>query len=75
VYNIGSGRPTRVRDVISMVEHVTSRPVARRHVPPAAEPQELLADSKAIETDLDWSPRRSELREIIGDAWAAANEQ
>jgi UDP-glucose 4-epimerase len=48
LYNIGSGRPTRVRDVIEMVEHVTGRPVARRHVPPAAEPQELLADSKAI---------------------------
>jgi UDP-glucose 4-epimerase len=44
-------------------------------VPPASEPQELLADSKAIETDLGWSPRRSELREIIGDAWSAANTQ
>jgi UDP-glucose 4-epimerase len=32
-YNIGSGRPTRVRDVISTVEQVTGRPVARRHVP------------------------------------------
>jgi UDP-glucose 4-epimerase len=73
VYNIGSGRPTRVRDVISMVEEVTGRRVARRHVPPAAEPQELLADSKAIEIDLGWSPHRSELREIIGDAWSAAN--
>lgn len=72
VYNIGSGRPTRVRDVISTVEQVTGRPVARRHVPPAAEPQELLADSKAIQTDLGWSPRRSDPREIIEDAWSAA---
>jgi UDP-glucose 4-epimerase len=72
-YNIGSGRATRVRDVINTVEQVTGRPVARRHVPPAAEPQELLADSKAMQTDLGWSPRRSELREIIQDAWSAAN--
>jgi UDP-glucose 4-epimerase len=36
VYNIGGGRATRVRDVISMVEQVTGRSVARRHVPPAA---------------------------------------
>jgi UDP-glucose 4-epimerase len=75
VYNIGSGRPIRVRDVISMVEQVTGRPVARRHVPAAAEPQELLADSKAIHADLGWNPRRSDLREIIEDAWFAATSQ
>jgi UDP-glucose 4-epimerase len=74
-YNIGSGRPTHVRDVISTVEQVTGRPVARQHVPPAAEPLELLADSKAIQTDLGWSPRRSELRQIIEDAWSAATEK
>jgi UDP-glucose 4-epimerase len=75
VYNIGSGRPTRVRDAISIVEQVTGRPVARRHVPPVAEPQELLADSTAIHADLGWNPRRSELREIIEDAWYAATSQ
>lgn len=75
VYNIGSGRPTRVRDVIRVVEEVTGRPVARRHVPPAAEPQKLLADSKAIQADLGWNPHRSDLRQIIEDAWAAATSQ
>jgi UDP-glucose 4-epimerase len=75
VYNIGSGRPTRVRDVISTVEQVTGRPVARRNVPPAAEPQELLADSKAIQTDLGWNPRHSDLRKIVEDAWAATTCQ
>ncbi|HLU59666.1 MAG TPA: NAD-dependent epimerase/dehydratase family protein [Pseudonocardia sp.] len=71
VYNIGSGRPTRVRDVIDVVEQVTGRPVARRHVPPAGEPQVLLADSKAIRADLGWDPRRSDLRVIVEDAWTA----
>jgi UDP-glucose 4-epimerase len=75
VYNIGSGRPTRVRDVISTVEQVTGRPVARRNVPPAAEPQELLADSKAIQTDLGWNPRHSDLRKLVEDAWAATTCQ
>jgi UDP-glucose 4-epimerase len=74
-YNIGSGRPTRVRDVISTVEQVTGRPVARRHVPPASEPQELLADSKLIQAELGWSPRRSDIREIIADAWSALIEK
>src|SRR5690606_473197 len=71
VYNIGGGRPTRVRDVIDVVEQVTGRPVARRHVPPAGEPQVLLADSKAIRADLGWDPRRSDLRVIVEDAWTA----
>jgi UDP-glucose 4-epimerase len=75
VYNIGSGRRTPVRDVIGMVEQVTGRPVARRHVPPAAEPQELLADSKAIQADLGWNPRRSDLRQIVEDAWSAVTSQ
>jgi UDP-glucose 4-epimerase len=75
VYNIGSGRPTPVRDVIGMVEQATGRPVARRHVPPAAEPQELLADSKAIQADLGWNPRRSNLRQIVEDAWSAVTSQ
>jgi UDP-glucose 4-epimerase len=74
VYNIGSGRPTRVRDVIGMVEQVTGRPVARRHVPPAAEPQERLADSRAIQADLGWDPHRSDLRQIVEDAWSATSK-
>jgi UDP-glucose 4-epimerase len=74
IYNIGSGRPTRVREIISVAEQITGRPVARRHVPPAAEPQELLADSKAINADLCWSPRRSSIREIVADAWSAATD-
>jgi nucleoside-diphosphate-sugar epimerase len=45
--NIGSGGPTRWRDVVSMVEQVTCRPVARRHVPPAAEPRGQLAVATA----------------------------
>jgi UDP-glucose 4-epimerase len=55
-----------------MVESVTGRPVPRRHVPPAPEPQELLADSSLIKKDLGWAPERSDLREIIEDAWMAA---
>jgi UDP-glucose 4-epimerase len=56
---------------MASVEQVTGRPVARRHVPPATEPQELLADSKLIQAELGWRPRRSDIREIIADAWAA----
>lgn len=70
-YNVGSGQPNTVGEVISTVEAVTRRPVARRQVPAASEPHTLLADSTRIRTELGWQPRRSSLKEIITDAWTA----
>jgi hypothetical protein len=45
-----------VRDVIGMVEQVTGLPVARRHVPAAAGPQELLAWYGCVFFDLTSLP-------------------
>lgn len=70
-YNVGSGRANTVGEVVSTVEAVTKRPVARRHAPAADEPHTLLADSTRIRTDLGWQPHRSSLSEIITDAWTA----
>lgn len=70
-YNVGSGRPSTVQDVIDTTETVTGRPVARRHVASAHEPRELLADSTLIRSELGWRPKKSSLPEIISDAWAA----
>jgi len=68
-YNVGSGRASTVGEVISTVESVTGRPVARRHAPAAPEPHKLLADSTLIRAELGWQPHRSSLDEIITDAW------
>ncbi|MGH3566561.1 MAG: NAD-dependent epimerase/dehydratase family protein [Pseudonocardia sp.] len=70
-YNVGSGRPSTVHDVIDTTETVTGRPVARRYVAPAHEPPELLADSTLIRSELGWRPEKSSLPEIISDAWSA----
>jgi UDP-glucose 4-epimerase len=43
-----------------------------RHRPPAAEPPELLADAGRIGRELGWRPERSDLRQIVADAYAAA---
>jgi UDP-glucose 4-epimerase len=69
-YNVGSNQATTVHDVTT-VETVTGQPVPRRHAPPASEPQQLLADSTRIKTELSWQPTRSSLDEIITDAWTA----
>jgi UDP-glucose 4-epimerase len=75
-YNVGSGHPSTVHDVITTTETVTGRPVERRHTAAAAdEPATLLADSTRIRTELGWRPERSNLPEIITDAWTALNSQ
>ena len=70
VYNVGSGRPSTVHEVIATVETVTGRSVPRRHTAAAHEPATLLADSTRIRTELGWRPDKSSLPEIIFDAWS-----
>jgi UDP-glucose 4-epimerase len=74
-YNVGSGHPSTVHDVITTAETVTGRPVPRRHTTAAHEPATLLADSTRIWTELGWRPKRSTLPEIIADAWIAVTSE
>jgi UDP-glucose 4-epimerase len=74
-YNVGSGRPSTVNDVIATTEMVTGRPVPQRHTAAAHEPATLLADSTRIQSELGWRPKRSNLVEIIADAWTALNSE
>jgi UDP-glucose 4-epimerase len=73
VYNVGSGRPSTVHDVIVTAETVTGRPVPRRHTAAADEPATLVADSTRIRSELGWRPEKSSLPDIISDAWTALN--
>lgn len=70
-FNVGSGRRTRVLDVLKAAERVTGRPVPVRHRPPANEPPILLADNTRIRHDLGWTPRNSDLTTILADGWNA----
>jgi UDP-glucose 4-epimerase len=72
-YNVGSGRPSTVHDVITTTETVTGRPIPRRHTTAAHEPATLLADNTRIHSELGWRPKKSSLPEIISDAWTALN--
>jgi UDP-glucose 4-epimerase len=71
VYNIGSGRRTTVREVVSVAEQVTGKTVPIRNAPPANEPPVLVADVSRAMKELDWLPKRSDLTRIISDAWRA----
>jgi UDP-glucose 4-epimerase len=69
-YNLGNGRPTSVRDVLSSVERVTGRAVPcdvmpRRDGDPAA----LYASSVRARDGLGWRPAFEEIDVIVETAW------
>lgn len=69
VYNIGSGTGVSVMDVVAAAERVTGQAIPVEHLPPAAEPQRLIADPTRANTELGWKPTRSQLDDIVRDAW------
>ena len=69
-YNVGTERPSSVRDVFAAVERVTGRPVARRSAPRrAGDSAVLFASAACIRDELGWRPQRPDLATIINDAW------
>ena len=69
-FNLGTGRAYSVREVVASVERITRRSIpvriaARR----PGDPPVLVADTRAAETALGWSPQRSSLDEIVRSAW------
>ena len=69
-YNVGTERPSSVRDVLASVERVTGQPVActsaaRR----PGDPCVLFASAARIRAELGWVPQRPQLDAIVGDAW------
>jgi len=69
-YNVGTERPSSVRDVLACVERVTGRKVAQASAARRpGDPAVLFASAQRIRADLGWVPRRPELEMIVADAW------
>jgi UDP-glucose 4-epimerase len=70
IYNVGTERPSSVRDVLASVERVTGRTVAGGSVARRpGDPAVLFASAERIRTELGWRARRPALDTIVGDAW------
>jgi UDP-glucose-4-epimerase GalE len=70
VYNVGTERPSSVRDVLASVERVTGRTVVHRSAPRReGDPAVLFASAERIRTELGWRAQRPDLDTIVGDAW------
>ena len=70
VYNIGTGRPHSVREVIGTVERVTGRQVPTLAAPRrAGDPAVLYAAADRIGRELGWRPKYASLDQVVETAW------
>jgi UDP-glucose-4-epimerase GalE len=69
-YNVGTERPSSVREVLDAVERVTGKRLERRLSPRRpGDPAALYASAEKIRTELGWTPRYLQLDAIVRDAW------
>ena len=70
-YNLGTGQPHSVRQVIDEVQRATGRAVPWTAAPRRpGDPAVLYAAPQKAMVELDWSPRLPDLGSIVGTAWA-----
>lgn len=69
-YNLGTGVPRSVKEVLASVERVTGRPVPHTLAPRReGDPPELFASADKARAELGWTPRYVELDEIVATAY------
>ncbi|HRX87305.1 MAG TPA: UDP-glucose 4-epimerase GalE [Phycisphaerae bacterium] len=70
-YNLGTGRGTSVREIITAAERVTGRKIPVREVERRpGDPPELYADPTRAREALGWQPRYLKVEDTIATAWA-----
>jgi UDP-glucose-4-epimerase GalE len=70
VYNLGTGHPHSVREVIDTVQRVVGRPVAWTLGPRRpGDPAVLYAAPHKAQNELHWTPRYADLETIVRTAW------
>ena len=69
-YNLGTGKPTSVLEVIRAVEKVTGKTVPHTIAPRrAGDPPALYADSTKAQRDLGWKVKFADIDSIVATAW------
>jgi UDP-glucose 4-epimerase len=69
-FNVGTGQGRTVMEVMRAVEQITGCKVPYRIAPRRdGDTAELVADSAKLQRILGWKPVRSELLDIVRDAW------
>ena len=69
-YNLGTGRPHSVREIIAAVERITGRAVPWTLAPRrAGDPAILYAAPHKAQAELHWTPQYADLDAIVSTAW------
>ena len=69
-YNLGTGRPTSVLEVIKAVEKVSGLKVPAKYSPRReGDPPALYANSAKAQAELDWKPKFPSIESIVETAW------
>lgn len=69
-YNLGTGRPTSVLEVIKAVEKVSGLKVPAKYSPRReGDPPALYANSAKAQAELDWKPKFPTIESIVETAW------
>ena len=69
-YNLGTGTPTSVREILEAVETVTGLPVPAEEAPRRpGDPPSLYADNTKARQLLRWEPQYNDIKSIIATAW------
>ena len=70
IYNLGSGTGFSVKQVIETCRQVTGHEIPVTMAPRrAGDPAVLVASSEKARTELKWEPAKTDLTEIVRDAW------
>ncbi|UWE08084.1 UDP-glucose 4-epimerase GalE [Actinacidiphila bryophytorum] len=73
ICNLGNGSGFSVREVVDTVRRVTGHPVPETVQPRrAGDPAVLVASAQRARDRLGWQPTRTDLAEIVRDAWTFA---
>jgi UDP-glucose 4-epimerase len=71
-FNLGTGQGHTVREVVDTARAVTGRPITAIDSPErAGDPPSLVAKVERAAKVLGWRAKRTDLTQIIGDAWAS----
>jgi UDP-glucose 4-epimerase len=69
-YNLGTGTPHSVREILKSVERVTGRPVPHKTSPRReGDPAALFAGNAKVRRELGWEPHYLKLDDIVDTAW------
>ncbi|MBI1372724.1 MAG: UDP-glucose 4-epimerase GalE [Phycisphaera sp.] len=70
VYNLSNGAGVSVMQVVQTCEQVVGRPIPHEVVDRRpGDPPTLIASSARIQSELGWSPRYPDIRDIVETAW------